>query len=102
MDYSQTLDVWSKNWCGRGDLNPHAFWAPPPQDGVSANFTTSARITRTGKSVFQQVEGRVKYSKDKSSLEDEKLHKLGPLSLTWQRYPEPQLLSSPTRCDSNY
>src|SRR5882757_11385599 len=29
-------------WCGRGDLNPHAFWAPPPQDGVSANFTTSA------------------------------------------------------------
>jgi hypothetical protein len=24
-------------------LNPHAFWAPPPQDGVSANFTTSAR-----------------------------------------------------------
>lgn len=31
-------------WCGRGDLNPHAFWAPPPQDGVSANFTTSARV----------------------------------------------------------
>ena len=30
------------SWCGRGDLNPYAFWAPPPQDGVSANFTTSA------------------------------------------------------------
>src|SRR4051794_34968522 len=29
-------------WCGRGDLNPHAFWAPPPQDGVSASSTTSA------------------------------------------------------------
>ena len=25
-------------------MNPHAFWAPPPQDGVSANFTTSARV----------------------------------------------------------
>lgn len=22
--------------CGRRDLNPHALWAPPPQDGVSA------------------------------------------------------------------
>jgi hypothetical protein len=30
-------------WCGRGDLNPHAFWAPPPQDGVSASSTTSAK-----------------------------------------------------------
>jgi hypothetical protein len=28
--------------CGRRDLNPHAFWAPPPQDGASANFATSA------------------------------------------------------------
>lgn len=31
-----------KTLCGRRDLNPHAFWAPPPQDGVSANSTTSA------------------------------------------------------------
>ena len=28
--------------CGRRDLNPHALWAPPPQDGASANFATSA------------------------------------------------------------
>jgi hypothetical protein len=33
--------------CGRRDLNPHAFWAPPPQDGASANFATSAFRTRT-------------------------------------------------------
>jgi hypothetical protein len=44
--------IWGQRWCGRGDLNPHAFWAPPPQDGVSANFTTSAH-TGTAKSVFQ-------------------------------------------------
>src|ERR1035438_3438696 len=30
-------------WCGRGDLNPYAFWAPAPQAGASANFATSAR-----------------------------------------------------------
>src|SRR5271157_660209 len=41
--YSRYADrTWAEQWCGRGDLNPHAFWAPPPQDGVSANFTTSA------------------------------------------------------------
>src|SRR5271169_5238021 len=66
MSYSRyAVRTWGERWCGRGDLNPHAFWAPPPQDGVSANFTTSARITRTRKSVFQQIEGRLKYSKDK-------------------------------------
>ena len=29
-------------WCGGGDLNPYAFWAPAPQAGASANFATSA------------------------------------------------------------
>src|SRR5262249_43829072 len=29
-------------WCARRDLNSHAFWAPPPQDGVSASSTTRA------------------------------------------------------------
>ncbi len=33
--------------CGRGDLNPYAHRAPPPQDGVSANFTTSAMFQLT-------------------------------------------------------
>ena len=30
-------------WCGGGDLNPYALWAPAPQAGASANFATSAR-----------------------------------------------------------
>src|ERR1019366_3806966 len=29
-------------WCGGGDLNPYALWAPAPQAGASANFATSA------------------------------------------------------------
>src|SRR5271157_2968245 len=52
--YSRYADrTWAEQWCGRGDLNPHAFWAPPPQDGVSANFTTSAHTTGSAKTVFQ-------------------------------------------------
>src|SRR5664279_4016905 len=47
------LQALQKRWCGRGDLNPHAFWAPPPQDGVSANFTTSAHNQKRQKAVFK-------------------------------------------------
>ncbi len=31
-------------WCRRRDLNPHGGYPPPPQDGVSANSTTSAQV----------------------------------------------------------
>ena len=33
---------WTCCWCRRGDSNPHERRSPPPQDGVSANSTTSA------------------------------------------------------------
>src|SRR4029077_14306137 len=36
-----------EGWCRRRDLNPHAFWAPPPQDGVSASSTTPAQRAKT-------------------------------------------------------
>src|SRR4030067_80922 len=32
--------------CGRRDLNPHGQRPPPPQDGVSANSTTSASYSK--------------------------------------------------------
>ena len=35
-----------ERWCRRGDLNPHGGYPPPPQDGVSTNSTTSAKLYR--------------------------------------------------------
>src|ERR1035441_10460757 len=68
--YSQYVRTQAESWCGRGDLNPHAFWAPPPQDGVSANFTTSAHATGTAKIRFPSRTSRLsKYSKDDDSGE---------------------------------
>src|SRR5690606_40080802 len=32
-----------RSWCGWRDSNSHELGSPPPQDGVSTNFTTSAR-----------------------------------------------------------
>ena len=29
--------------CGKGDSNPHAYVAPPPQDGASTNSAISAQ-----------------------------------------------------------
>jgi hypothetical protein len=31
-----------RSWCGWRDLNPHAFWAPEPKSGASANSATPA------------------------------------------------------------
>ena len=33
-----------RKWCRWPESNRHAFWALPPQDSVSTNSTTSARI----------------------------------------------------------
>lgn len=36
-----------KGWCGREDLNLHAFRAPDPKSGASANFATPASSNLT-------------------------------------------------------
>lgn len=33
------------SWCRRAESNRHGRCPPPPQDGVSTNFTTSAILT---------------------------------------------------------
>jgi hypothetical protein len=42
LDFIDFIAILLDFWCGRGDLNPYAFWAPAPQAGASANFATSA------------------------------------------------------------
>lgn len=33
-------------WCRQRDLNSYDLGSPPPQDGVSTNFTMSAKFER--------------------------------------------------------
>jgi hypothetical protein len=46
--------------CGRRDLNPHALWAPPPQDGASANFATSALVIDCDRGWTRTIDPRLK------------------------------------------
>ncbi len=48
-------------WCRRRDSNPHTLRAPPPQDGVSTNSTTSAAFEALGgaRRVYRRRRGRV-------------------------------------------
>src|SRR5215469_6268341 len=53
----------------KGGLEPPCLSAPPPQDGVSANFTTSALATeRTHNGLASRTQRHFKYNKRPDSF----------------------------------
>jgi hypothetical protein len=77
------LQRWDKTLVRKGGLEPPCLSAPPPQDGVSANFTTSARWWREASTSIAKLEIRLYHEGHRGNTEEKHWEGVSFLSNHW-------------------